>query len=118
MNTVSVRALSAVDLLRYVPPLSDYAQASPDWTEAEYRFFDEQSERVVVGFWTGEPGEVELSPWPYTEVCSILSGRVAVRSREGEQTEFAAGTAFLIPKGFDGTWITLETTTKLFVAIS
>lgn len=101
-----------------IPPLTDYAQRSPGWTEVEYPFVDRGSERVAVGFWTGEPGSVALDPWAYTEVCSILSGRVAVVDQTGRRKDFGPGEAFVVPKGFVGTWITVEAATKLFVAIA
>ena len=65
-----------------------------------------------------EPGEVTLDPWPYTEVCSILSGKVAVRDTDGKMAEFKAGDALMVPVGFVGDWITLEKSTKIFIAIS
>lgn len=102
----------------FIPPLSDYAAAMPGWSEAEFRHLDQPSGRVIVGYWKGEPGQVTLDPWPYTEVCSILSGKVAIRDTNGDHVEFLSGEAFMIPKGFVGDWITLEPTAKIFVAIS
>lgn len=102
----------------FTPSLADYAAATPEWTEAEFRHFDQASDRVVVGYWKGEPGQVTLDPWPYTEVCSILSGKVAIRDTDGNQVQFFSGDAFMVPKGFVGDWITVEPTTKIFIAIS
>ncbi len=102
---------------RYVPPLSDYLSASPDWMEAEFRSIDLPATRVTGGYWTGEPGRVEIDPWIYTEICSIISGRVAVADFHGGRLEFGPGTAFMIPKGFSGEWITLESSAKMFLAI-
>ena len=118
MDISAIRPLTGDDARRHVPPLSDYRFSSTGWEESEYRHFEAPSPHVVVGFWTGSPGEVTLDPWPYTEVCSILSGRVAIRDRNGQEVAFGAGAAFLIPRGFVGRWITLEPASKLFVAIS
>jgi uncharacterized cupin superfamily protein len=118
MDIGAVKPLTADEARRYVPPLSDYKVASAGWRQAEYRHFEAPSPHVVVGFWTGAPGEITLDPWPYTEVCSILSGRVAIRDQEGGQLEFGAGEAFLVPRGFVGQWITVEPASKMFVAIS
>ncbi len=101
-----------------VPPLTDYVQHSANWAEAEYPVFDSPSERVTVGYWTGEPGSVVLSSWAYTEVCSILSGRVAVVDSAGKRKDFGSGEAFIVPKGFVGTWITVEQASKIFIAIA
>jgi uncharacterized cupin superfamily protein len=114
----AIRPLTDQEARRFVPPLSDYKSTSPGWNETEYRQFEASNAKVVVGFWTGAPGEVTLDPWPYTEICSILTGRVAVRDHEGRQVEFNAGQAFMVPQGFVGDWVTLEPSSKIFVAIS
>ena len=119
MDISAIRNISTEGARRHVPPLTDYNSYSTDWNEVEYRHFEAASPHVVVvGFWSGAPGEITLSSWPYTEICSILSGRVAIRDQNGDRIEFAAGAAFLVPKGFVGDWITIEPATKLFVAIS
>lgn len=118
MDISAVRPLTADDVRRYVPPLGDYSATSAGWEEVEYRHFEGPSSNVVVGFWEGAPGEITLDPWPYTEVCSILSGRVAIRDREGNEITFQAGASFMVPRGFVGQWVTVEPTSKLFVAIS
>ena len=101
----------------FVPPLSDYRDVSSGWTETEYRALDVGADRVVVGFWEGEPGSVSFDAWPYTELCSIVSGRVAVHDTLGARREFGTGDAFIIPEGWPGTWETLEPCMKVFVAI-
>lgn len=101
----------------FVPPLTDYINPSAGWSETEYRHFTSISGPATVGYWTGEPGSVSFVAWPYTEVCSILSGRVGVEDTSGRRVEFGAGDVFMVPKGWSGTWLTLECATKLFVAI-
>jgi uncharacterized cupin superfamily protein len=101
----------------FIPPLADYKDPSAGWTETEYRHVAAQSVPVAVGYWTGEPGEVSFDAWPYIEICSILSGRVAVEDRQGRRREYASGDVFMVPKGWAGKWLTLEAATKLFVAI-
>lgn len=101
----------------FVPPLSDYQNLSEGWEETEYRHFTSPSGPVTVGYWTGEPGSVSFEAWPYVEVCSILSGRVAVEDEYGGRLEYGSGDVFMIPEGWTGTWLTLEPAQKLFVAI-
>jgi uncharacterized cupin superfamily protein len=103
--------------LPYVPPLTDYKASSPSWAEAEYHCLDLASSRVRVGYWAGNTGTVTLDPWVYTEVCSILSGRVAVVDPAGGRREFKAGDGFIVPKGFVGEWVTIEPSTKIYLAI-
>lgn len=102
----------------FVPDLADYKNPSAGWTEAEYRHFDEASTHTAVGYWTGEPGEVSFDSWPYTEVCSILEGQVGVEDQYGARKLFNAGQAFIVPKGFQGKWLTILPSKKIFVAIS
>lgn len=101
----------------HVPPLSDYLDVSANWSEAEYRCYEAAGAKVTVGYWTGEAGRIALDPWPYTEVCSIVSGRVALRDRQGRELVFGAGDGFVVPKGWAGIWITLEPSSKFFVMI-
>lgn len=101
----------------FVPSLLDYVDPSPGWTETEYRCLSTASARTMVGYWTGEPGTVSFDNWPYTEVCSILTGKVAVEDWAGKRLEFSPGEGFIVPKGFKGRWVTLEPSTKIFIAI-
>lgn len=105
------------NVARYVPSLSDYQNPSSGWTEAEYRCFEAISSKAVVGYWTGEPGEVSFEAWPYTEVCAILSGEVGLRDPSGKAIAFGAGEGFVVPKGWQGTWLTLQPARKIFIAI-
>lgn len=101
----------------YVPPLSDYRDASPSWSEAEYRCYRAEADKVTIGYWVGQAGHIALDPWPYTEVCSIVTGRVALRDRRGRELVFGAGEGFVVPKGWAGVWTTLEPSSKFFVMI-
>ena len=96
-----------------VPELGDYASASPGWSEVEHR--GPQPLDSLVGFWEGQPGSVALRPWPYPELCILLTGRVSLVDDDGGRMEFGAGEAFFVPETFSGTWETLEPTTKVFV---
>ncbi len=113
----AVREIVATAGMEFVPNLSDYIDPSAGWSEVEYRHLDLQSRRTVVGYWTGEPGSVSFDSWPYTEVCSILSGQVAVADQYGHRKTFGAGQGFIVPQGFRGTWISVESARKIFVAI-
>jgi uncharacterized cupin superfamily protein len=118
LDISSIVPIRPSDAAKYVPPISDYQAASVDWTEAEFRCIDVPASRVVGGYWTGEPGSVQIDPWVYTEICSIITGRVAIVDFRGARIEYGAGEAFVIPKGFAGEWVTLEPSAKIFLAIS
>jgi len=116
MKTLTVQRIDASLAQAFVPPASDYQFVSPDWEEAEYRCF-ETGGGSFGGYWTGEPGAVAFDAWPYGEVGVLTKGRVAVEGADGTRWEFSAGEAFFIPAGFAGSWITLESSEKVFVAI-
>ena len=49
------------------------------------------------------------------EVCIILEGRVRLTDLSGNAKEFGAGSTFVLPAGFKGTWETLEPVKKIYV---
>lgn len=118
MEIGAIVRLGPDKLASYVPPLTDYQDVSTPWTETEFHCANLSARNVRVGYWRGEPGFVVLDPWPYTEICSILSGRVAVEDFACGRLEFGAGEGFLVPQSFRGRWVTLETATKFFIAVS
>lgn len=115
MTIADIQTLGSTEGSAVVPPLSDYDEASEEWTEMELRATTPGES--IVGFWTGEPGWVRMDTWPYTEVCVIRSGSVAIEDASGERRVFAGGDAFVIPQGFQGIWHTLEPCAKIFVGI-
>ncbi|MEV7431408.1 cupin domain-containing protein [Nocardioides sp. NPDC092400] len=115
---LTIDAVRAVDRTapRVVPDPAGYDRVTGEWAEAEYRAV-EIADDSLGGLWEGEPGEVFFESWPYTEFCVVISGRVAVRDDAGARREFGPGEAFVVPRGFRGTWETLEPSVKYFVAM-
>ena len=101
MGVESIQVLAEGTGTRVIPPLGDYDDSSAGWTEAEHRARVPGSDSVV-GFWEGEPGWVRIDDWPYTEVCVILSGQVAIEDADGGRRSFGAGESFVVPRGFQG----------------
>ncbi|HGW4869700.1 TPA: cupin domain-containing protein [Pseudomonas aeruginosa] len=91
--------------------------ASDSWHETEYRCFSSASGSLFGGTWCGEPGQLVLESYPYDELCVMLSGHVALVDDDGARKDFKAGDAFLVPFGFSGSWLTLEPSSKIFIAI-
>ncbi|MER5686348.1 cupin domain-containing protein [Streptomyces sp. NPDC002205] len=91
-------------------------QASDDWTETEWRGLASADGRLVGGGWEGQAGTLLLDPYPYDEICVMVSGRIALVDTEGGRREFGAGDVFFVPRGFRGTWHTLEPSRKFFFA--
>jgi len=79
--------------------------------------YENQQRGISVGQWACEPGA-----WQFTanedEVCVILSGRGRLVWGEGKSVyEFGAGQSFVIPRGFRGTWETIEAIRKIYVVV-
>ncbi|MBA4026359.1 MAG: hypothetical protein C0482_28775 [Gordonia sp.] len=91
--------------------------ASDGWEETEWRSFGSESSGYFGGGWEGEPGTLQCDPYPYDEVCVMISGRVALIDLDGRRKEFGPGEAFFVPKEFRGVWETLEPSRKIFVAL-
>lgn len=117
MSIDSIRVISQEEGMPFVPPIEQFEVLSETWRECEYRCFETEDKRSLGGVWEGEPGALKLTPWPYDEVCVLLSGRVALQDENGGRREFAAGEAFFVPRTFQGTWETIEPSRKIFVAI-
>ncbi|HLM31444.1 MAG TPA: cupin domain-containing protein [Solirubrobacterales bacterium] len=112
-----IKPLSAETGTAFVPPTEAYETVSAEWRETEYHSFRDPSDNVLGAYWEGEPGLVRLGTWPYDELCVLLSGRLALIDDDGNRVEFAAPQAFVIPRTFSGSWETIESTRKIFVAI-
>ena len=69
--------------------------------------------RFFAGVWESTPGKWAIR-YSENEFCHMTAGRVRISDRNGNQREFGAGDAFVIPAGFEGTWEVLETARKLY----
>jgi len=84
--------------------------------EVETTCFRSADEKLFGGHWAGEPGSLRLDPYPYDEICVMISGRVALVDGDGARREFGPGEAFYVPKGKSYTWETIEPSKKFFIA--
>ncbi|HRD62556.1 MAG TPA: cupin domain-containing protein [Nocardioides sp.] len=117
MKTVADIRVLAVGHGTAVVPEWEPGAASPGWVETEWRGFGAEEMRPYGGGWEGQPGSLRLDDYPYDEVCVMLTGMVALVDHTGARREFGAGEAFWVPRGFSGTWETVEPSTKIFVAL-
>ncbi|WP_019546034.1 cupin domain-containing protein [Streptomyces sulphureus] len=116
MNIEAIKTVGRDTGRAVVPDPADYDHVGDGWSETEYRAV-ELADDSLGGLWEGEPGRVSFDSWPYTEFCVLVSGRVAVIDAAGGRREFGAGEAFVVPRGFCGTWETVEPSVKYFVAM-
>ena len=74
--------------------------------------------KVRSGIWGATPG-VTLCLKPTTfEYCYIIEGAVEIAEDGGTATVFRAGDSFGLKPGFAGTWRTIETLKKFYVAVT
>jgi uncharacterized cupin superfamily protein len=66
--------------------------------------FKDASGMLQAGIAKYEPCKVRLTGYPYDEYCFLLEGRLIVTSEDGAVETYAVGDAFLLPRGFKGTW--------------
>lgn len=76
------------------------------YTDATGQFFS--------GIWEASPGKWRVS-YGEEEFCAILAGKVILTDADGHAETFKTGDAFIIPKGFSGTWETVEAVKKWYV---
>jgi uncharacterized cupin superfamily protein len=69
---------------------------------------------LSTGTWAHAPGILHIQG-DYDEVCVLLAGHVRLTASSGYTAEFKAGETFVIPKGFRGTWETIEPVRKHYV---
>jgi uncharacterized cupin superfamily protein len=73
---------------------------------------------LTLGTWACNRGAVEIRGHAVDEACFVVRGSVTLTDSEGRSETFAAGDAFLLPRGFRGVWSQSDDFRKLFVAIA
>lgn len=58
---------------------------------------------------------LQLRDWPVDEFMYILEGQVEITPQEGKPHLYGPGDAFVMPKGFNGTWRQLSNLRKVQV---
>jgi uncharacterized protein len=64
------------------------------------------------GIWEVTPGTFSSTRDGFHEICQILSGRATIEEPSGRTFEVAAGSLFVTPAGWQGTWTIHETLRK------
>ena len=57
-----------------------------------------------VAFWESEAGVLRSFAYPMDEFIYVLEGNVVTTDADGTRREFGVGDAFVLPKGWVGTW--------------
>jgi len=66
-----------------------------------------------VGQWVSEIGAWRVS-YSEDELCVILEGSGRLIGNDGSELAFTTGSAFVIPRGFQGIWETTERVRKIY----
>lgn len=75
--------------------------------------YDRPEKGIYMGQWASEPGAWKIS-YTEDELVVVLSGRGELLSEDGSVFAYKAGDAFVIPSGFKGQWVTIESTRKIY----
>jgi uncharacterized cupin superfamily protein len=80
--------------------------------ERIHNFFVSAGGAFTVGVWESTPCK-DRCVYDVDEACFIIQGKVVMTDEvDGVSWTFGAGDCFVIPKGFAGTWETVETVRK------
>ncbi len=79
-----------------------------------HNHYTDPTEQFFAGIWHSSVGAKTIN-YTEEEVCVILEGRVRLSDLNGNAKEFGAGSTFVLPAGFKGTWETLEDVKKIYV---
>ncbi len=79
-----------------------------------FNHYTDPTEQFFAGIWQSSIGTNSIN-YTEEELCTILEGRVRLTDLDSNAKEFSAGSTFVIPAGFKGTWETLEPVKKIYV---
>ena len=76
--------------------------------------YTDVSGKFCAGVWHSEVGKWRIA-YTEEEYCELLEGVSVVTDQQGRAVTLVAGSRFVIPRGFIGSWEVLEPTRKRFV---
>lgn len=76
-------------------------------------FFTNAKENFFCGVWSSDAGKWKLS-YSEDEFCYIIDGEAVITDADGHSERVAAGDAFCIPAGFEGSWETVGSVKKFY----
>jgi uncharacterized cupin superfamily protein len=71
---------------------------------AAYTAYTDPSGVFTVGVWACDAGTLAINDLAIDEACYLLEGEVIITDAEGHSERYVAGDAFLLKRGFVGTW--------------
>ncbi|WP_127112889.1 cupin domain-containing protein [Shimia sediminis] len=110
MSDLIQKVSASVEAEHDTPPADRLISGDPQFTTWNL----EERDGLYAGIWQSTPGKwrVVYDEWEYFR---ILSGVSVLTGADGSEVRLAAGDAFILRPGFEGTWEVIETTTKDYV---
>ena len=71
---------------------------------AGYTAYTDPAGVFTAGVWACDAGTLEISDLAIDEACYLIEGEVIITDQHGNTERFVAGEAFLLHRGFVGTW--------------
>lgn len=98
-------------------PLESDGLVGPAPTEKELVVVERASEGARMGLWSCGAYEEKYESYPVDELMVLVSGTVELVYSDGSMDRFTGGDAFLLPRGFAGTWRQPDTVVKYFAIV-
>ncbi|WP_449283085.1 cupin domain-containing protein [Leucobacter sp.] len=110
--THAAHGTAAADLGAHAPKPT---ATTPGLTEAAASTWS--NGRIDTGLWECTPGDFTAERNGYTEICTILSGRVTIEVDGQDPEEFGPGDVMVMPSGWKGVWRVHEPLRKHYTTI-
>lgn len=69
-----------------------------------YTAYTDPTGVFTVGVWACDAGTLAIDDLAIDEACYLIEGEVVITDAQGNTERFVAGEAFLLERGFVGTW--------------
>ena len=112
IKTFAAHGTAAADLGAHAPKPTAVTEGL---TEAATTTWSEGG--ITTGLWECTAGTFTAERAGYTEICTILSGRVTIQVEGEEPEEFGPGDVMVMPSGWKGVWVVHEPLRKHFTTI-
>ena len=100
VSTISQKALAGEDLEDFPPyPASMIISGDP-----QHKAGGNVRCSIHAGVYQSSPAKLALEDYPSDELMFVLSGSVTVTEKDGGSTTYYPGDAFILHKGFEGTF--------------
>ena len=116
MSTIRTHAAhdtAAADLGPHAPK-----PTSIDGAQTEAALSVWATDRIDTGLWECTPGVFNAESVGYSEICTILSGRVTIEVEGAAPEDFGPGDVMVMPSGWRGTWRVHEPLRKHYTTIN